>query len=116
MSLAVVFIASLWVCAAALLLSAASKARGMSAALVAGGALLFVLFVGGTRMVPALLFALTGAGGQLAELADVAIQVPSKDTQHIQEAHLAVEHLICWFVERDLFASPAAVKGREASV
>jgi D-sedoheptulose 7-phosphate isomerase len=49
--------------------------------------------------------ALTGAGGQLATLADVAILVPSTDTQYIQEMHLAIEHLICWFVERDLFAS-----------
>src|SRR2546422_10577296 len=56
---------------------------------------------------------LTGAGGHLAGLADVAIQVPSTDTQHIQETHLAIEHLICWFVERDLYASPVAVHGRE---
>jgi len=56
---------------------------------------------------------LTGAGGQLAGLADVAISVPSTDTQHIQETHLAVEHLICWFVERDLYASPVTVRGRE---
>jgi phosphoheptose isomerase len=56
---------------------------------------------------------LTGAGGQLAALADVAISVPSRDTQHIQEAHLAVEHLICWFVERQLFAPAASVNGRE---
>ena len=51
---------------------------------------------------------LSGAEGQLASSADVAISVPSTDTQHIQEAHLAIEHLICWLVERDLFASPAA--------
>jgi phosphoheptose isomerase len=56
---------------------------------------------------------LTGAQGQLASLADVAVSVPSTDTQHIQEAHLAIEHLICWFVERDLFPSPAAVNGQE---
>ena len=55
---------------------------------------------------------LTGAGGQLAAMADVAISVPSTDTQHIQEAHIAVEHLICWFVERDLFSSPMTVVGR----
>jgi D-sedoheptulose 7-phosphate isomerase len=57
---------------------------------------------------------LTGAGGQLAGLADVAISVPSTDTQHIQEAHLAIEHLICWLVERDLFPSPVAVRTQEA--
>jgi D-sedoheptulose 7-phosphate isomerase len=54
--------------------------------------------------------ALTGDGGLLGSLADVAIAVPSTDTQHIQEAHLAIEHLICWLVERELFPSerPAA--------
>jgi phosphoheptose isomerase len=57
--------------------------------------------------------ALTGSQGQLASLADVAISVPSTDTQHIQETHLAIEHLICWLVERDLFPSPVAIQGRE---
>ncbi len=46
---------------------------------------------------------LTGAQGQLPSLADVAVSVPSTDTQHIQESHLAIEHLICWLVERELF-------------
>ena len=46
---------------------------------------------------------LTGDGGQLAGLAEVAISVPSSDTQHIQEAHLTIEHLICELVERQLF-------------
>ena len=48
--------------------------------------------------------ALTGAGGRLTELADLTIAVPSTDTQHIQEAHIAIEHLLCWLVERELFA------------
>jgi phosphoheptose isomerase len=47
--------------------------------------------------------ALIGRGGALAELADVTISVPSSDTQHIQEAHLAVEHAVCDLVERQLF-------------
>jgi phosphoheptose isomerase len=55
---------------------------------------------------------LTGARGELCGLGDVAIMVPSTDTQHIQEAHLAIEHLICWLVERELFPSPAAVHAR----
>jgi len=49
--------------------------------------------------------ALTGAAGKVAALADVAICVPSSDTQHIQEAHLAIEHLICGLVERALYNS-----------
>lgn len=47
--------------------------------------------------------ALTGRGGRLPEIADVAVSVPSTDTQHIQEAHLAIEHVICELVERQLF-------------
>jgi len=46
---------------------------------------------------------LTGAGGKLPGLADVSIAVPSSATQHIQEAHLTIEHLICELVERQLF-------------
>ena len=48
--------------------------------------------------------ALSGSsGGNLKELADVAICVPSDNTHHIQEAHLAIEHIICRLVECDLF-------------
>lgn len=46
---------------------------------------------------------LTGSGGCLAEIADVAIAVPSRNTQYIQEAHLAIEHIICELVESYLF-------------
>jgi D-sedoheptulose 7-phosphate isomerase len=48
--------------------------------------------------------ALTGGQmGILGQKADVAICVPSTSTQHIQEVHLAVEHLLCMLTERDLF-------------
>lgn len=47
--------------------------------------------------------ALVGDAGPLAAAADVAIRVPSPDTQLIQQVHLAVEHLICELVERSLF-------------
>lgn len=50
---------------------------------------------------------LTGAGGRLPQMVDVAIRVPSTETQHIQEVHVAVEHLLCYFVERHLFAPDA---------
>ena len=55
--------------------------------------------------------ALTGSGGSLASMASVAICVPSCDTQHIQEAHLAVEHALCDLVECHLFgkADPATM-------
>jgi D-sedoheptulose 7-phosphate isomerase len=38
-------------------------------------------------------------GGQLKELADVALVIPSEDTARIQELHLAIEHVICDLVE-----------------
>jgi D-sedoheptulose 7-phosphate isomerase len=46
---------------------------------------------------------LTGNSGRLAGMATIAIAVPSANTQHIQEAHLAIEHLLCELVERALF-------------
>jgi D-sedoheptulose 7-phosphate isomerase len=45
---------------------------------------------------------LLGEDGPLANGADVAIRVPTRDTQLIQQAHVAVEHLICHLVERAL--------------
>jgi phosphoheptose isomerase len=50
--------------------------------------------------------ALTGNGGRLAAIAEVVIAVPSSDTQYIQEAHLAVEHIVCELVEVILFRDP----------
>jgi len=52
--------------------------------------------------------ALTGeSGGLLAPLADVAIQVPSTVTAHIQECHLAIEQLLALLAERALYPQPA---------
>jgi D-sedoheptulose 7-phosphate isomerase len=49
--------------------------------------------------------ALTGrGGGKLAPAVDVAIVVPSDDTQRIQECHGAVGHVLCELVEEALFA------------
>jgi D-sedoheptulose 7-phosphate isomerase len=46
--------------------------------------------------------ALTGGDGLGAE-ANVVIQVPSRDTQTIQETHLGIEHMLCHLVERALY-------------
>ena len=46
---------------------------------------------------------LMGNSGRLAEMANVAILVPSANTQHIQEAHPAIEHILCDLVECCLF-------------
>jgi D-sedoheptulose 7-phosphate isomerase len=42
-------------------------------------------------------------GGKARHLVDVAILVPSADTQRIQEAHITVGHVLCDLVERALF-------------
>lgn len=47
--------------------------------------------------------ALIGHRGKLAKIADVAIAVPSANTQYIQESHIAIEHIICELVEYNLF-------------
>lgn len=47
---------------------------------------------------------LTGdTGGELSKLADAVIRVPSSNTQHIQETHIAIGHIICSLVEGRLF-------------
>jgi D-sedoheptulose 7-phosphate isomerase len=46
---------------------------------------------------------LTGkSGGVLKELGDVAISIPSDDTQRIQEGHLLAEHILCEMVEKSV--------------
>jgi len=47
---------------------------------------------------------LTGnAGGAMHELCDVSMIVPSSTTMHIQEAHIALEHVFCTLVEKFYF-------------
>lgn len=49
---------------------------------------------------------LTGArGGQMVELCDFCLRMPSDLTMKIQEAHLALEHIFCLLVEQIYFAS-----------
>ena len=47
--------------------------------------------------------ALLGQGGHLQGLADVVVSVPSTSTQHIQESHIAIAHILCDLVECMLF-------------
>ena len=42
------------------------------------------------------------SGGQLRELADIALVIPSDDTAHIQELHITIEHIICAWIEERL--------------
>ncbi|MSR05478.1 MAG: SIS domain-containing protein [Gemmatimonadetes bacterium] len=51
---------------------------------------------------------LTGrSGGATNELGDVVIRVPSESTQHIQEVHITIGHIICELVEGSLHATSA---------
>lgn len=46
-----------------------------------------------------------GSGGKMAPLCDHCLCVPSDVTMHIQEAHLALEHMFSWLAERACFAT-----------
>lgn len=49
---------------------------------------------------------LGGSGGVLRDSCDVAIVVPSENTQRIQEAHITLGHIICESVEQLLHGTP----------
>ncbi len=46
---------------------------------------------------------LAGDGGELGKVADLTLNVPTAKTQHIQEVHLWIEHVLCEVVEREIF-------------
>ena len=48
-------------------------------------------------------FGLTGAKGELAQVADVAVKVPETETYIIQELHLPVYHCWCLMLEDKFF-------------
>jgi D-sedoheptulose 7-phosphate isomerase len=49
--------------------------------------------------------ALTGRdGGEMAQLADVALIVPSNSTPRIQESHILIGHILCDIIEKEIFA------------
>jgi D-sedoheptulose 7-phosphate isomerase len=51
----------------------------------------------------AFVVALTGAtGGALADKVDLLINVPSEDSQRIQEAHITIGHIVCALMEQQL--------------
>ncbi len=56
---------------------------------------------------------LTGNDGQLAQMGLVAISVPSKSTQYIQESHVTVEHILCELVELLVFDERDRLEGKE---
>lgn len=50
------------------------------------------------------------SGGKMKQLCAYLLNVPSKDTPRIQEAHITIGHIICEAVEERLFGTGAAVK------
>lgn len=51
--------------------------------------------------------ALTSVGGAIANEVDISIEVPSTNTQHIQECHMLCYHIITEIVENTLFREDA---------
>lgn len=49
---------------------------------------------------------LGGKGGELAQIADLPLIVPSDSVQYIQECHIAIGHILCELVEEALYVSP----------
>jgi D-sedoheptulose 7-phosphate isomerase len=47
--------------------------------------------------------AFTRGGGEISKIADLSIEVPSLNTQHIQECHMLAYHVITEIVEARLF-------------
>jgi len=47
--------------------------------------------------------ALTKLGGDIAKIVDSAIEIPSENTQHIQECHMVSYHILTELVENTLF-------------
>jgi hypothetical protein len=51
---------------------------------------------------------MTGSrGGEMKDLCDHCLEVPSSDTPKIQEGHAVLGHILCSLVERALFKAPA---------
>ena len=82
--------------------------------LVAAGDMLVAISTSGTspnilrgatagRARGATIVALTGeTGGKLAAFADLLINVPSRNSQRIQEAHITIGHIVCLLIEQKL--------------
>ena len=48
-------------------------------------------------------------GGKMAQMADLAIVVPSKSTPRIQESHILIGHIICDIIEKEIFGDGVGV-------
>lgn len=69
------------------------------------------------REMGVLTIGLTGrTAGKMPPLCDYLITVPSDVTMHIQQAHLALEHIFCMLVEKLYFAADQSFAYAAASV
>ena len=55
------------------------------------------------RKLDVLCIALTSSKAKVSEIVGLTIEVPSKNTQHIQECHILAYHIITELVEEELF-------------
>jgi len=44
-------------------------------------------------------------GGEMKDVCDIMIKVPSDDTPRIQEVHILVGHIICQLIEEEMFSN-----------
>ncbi len=57
----------------------------------------------------AFVVALTGeTGGALADKVNLLVTVPSRDPQRVQEAHMAIGHIVCSLIEQIVGARPGS--------
>ena len=43
------------------------------------------------------------AGGEMNNICDIMVKIPSNDTARIQEGHILVGHVICQIIEKEMF-------------
>jgi D-sedoheptulose 7-phosphate isomerase len=48
-------------------------------------------------------------GGKMAQMADVALIVPSDSTPRIQESHILIGHILCDIIEKEIFGEGVVV-------
>lgn len=58
----------------------------------------------------------SGPSGQLREMVDVALVIPSKSTPRIQEGYMAAAHVICGLVEKGVFGRRAVFIDRDDTI
>ena len=42
-------------------------------------------------------------GGEMNNICDIIIKVPSNDTPRVQEAHILIGHILCQLIEEEMF-------------